>query len=103
MTTLTQPLPCIVCNFQPKQAFGEHADEQSWWYPYKATMFDAGIGHYGSTVWDEMNGSMTLTINVCDKCLVEHKDRVAVMETLQRETETTLKPWKGPWTGDDDG
>lgn len=47
--------------------------------PYAATMFNAGSGHYGSTVWDTMSSGRSLEINVCDECLVKHKDRVAVV------------------------
>lgn len=69
---LQQPLVCIVCGFQPDCACG------SGWQPYAATSFSAGSGHYGSTVWDTMSSSRSLEINVCDACLLKHKNRVAV-------------------------
>lgn len=47
--------------------------------PLDALMFNAGSGHYGSTVWDTMSSGRSLEISVCDECLVNHKDRVAVV------------------------
>lgn len=84
---MTQPLLCIVCGMQPEPACG------SGYQPYGATMFDAGSGHYGSTVWDTMSRYRSLAINVCDKCLVEHKDRVGVFETVPVPNEVKLVPW----------
>lgn len=89
------PLPCIVCGMQPEPIWddGYHP-----WQPHRATMFDCGPGNYGSTVWDEFSSDRSLTINVCDKCLVERKDRVAVVETIPREPETTFTNWEGPYS-----
>lgn len=36
-------------------------------------------GHYGSAVFDPMDGS-TLNIAVCDECLRKHEDRITIME-----------------------
>jgi hypothetical protein len=71
---IDQPLPCIVCGFQPKPVTG------SGYQPLGALMFDAGSGHYGSGVWDTMNSWRSLAINVCDDCLTARRDRVAVVE-----------------------
>jgi hypothetical protein len=57
-------------------------------------MFDAGSGNYGSTVWDEMNSMRSLHINVCDKCLVERKDRVAIIETVPQAPRVQTFPWR---------
>ena len=88
-----KPLPCIVCGFQPELACPAGEGRQDNWQPYAATMFDAGPGHYGSTVWDEMTRFRSLAVNVCDKCLVEHKDRVGVFETKPIQDEVKLAPW----------
>lgn len=83
-----QPLPCIVCGFQPEPVGG------SGYQPFDALRFDAGAGHYGSSVWDKMGGHRSLTINVCDKCLVASRGRVAVIETVpQPRPESRLIPW----------
>lgn len=83
-----KPLRCIVCDFQP-ESIGNGANE----VPYAATMFDAGSGHYGSTVWDTMSGYRSLNINVCDKCLVERKDRIAVVERTPAADRYEWAPW----------
>lgn len=70
-----EPLPCIVCGFQPEAVGG------TGYQPVSALMFSAGSGHYGSGVWDTMSGWRSLEINVCDNCLLERKDRVAVAVT----------------------
>lgn len=101
MSPVIQPLPCIVCGFQPRRAFGDHGDDQTHRVPYAATMFNAGTGHYGSTVWDEMSPYRSLSINVCDECLVAGKERVAVVDSIPQPSKVTYEPWEGPWTGDD--
>lgn len=88
---MDQPLPCIVCGVQPEPVFREPPTMQ----PYGATMFDAGSGHYGSTVWDEMRPHVSLSINVCDPCLIAHKDRVAVVTSISRP-EVSVEPWDPP-------
>lgn len=101
MTELNQPLPCIVCGTNPRPAFSGGSDAP--WQPSGATMFDAGGGNYGSTVWDEGGVSgRSLWINVCDICLVDRKGRVAVVTRIDNP-QIDFEPWKGPWTDDDDG
>lgn len=87
------PLPCIVCGFEPEQAFPSQFSETVQ-VPYAATMFDAGSGHYGSTVWDTMARNRSLTINVCDACLVKRKDRVAVTVTTQPTPDIQFRAWE---------
>lgn len=87
---MKKPLPCIVCGAQPEAAF---RIEGGTYQPYCATMFDAGNGHYGSTVWDEMRTGVSLTINVCDPCLLLYRDRVAVVTTVRQEPEVIVAPW----------
>jgi hypothetical protein len=88
---VTLPLPCIVCGLHPEPACEEG------WQPSGATAFSAGSGHYGSTVWDEMSRYRSLELNVCDVCLVKHKDRVAVAVSAPPvRTEAQFVPWDAP-------
>jgi hypothetical protein len=89
--TPRRPLPCIVCGFHPEPAFTMDGGTHQ---PHAATMFDAGAGHYGSTVWDTMNPYRTLTINVCDSCLRRRAQRVAVVVTTPKPPEVQFVPWK---------
>jgi hypothetical protein len=90
---VTAPLPCIVCGVQPEPAFPAHLGTP--WQPHGATMFDAGPGHYGSTVWDHMTPGRSLTVNVCDKCLIANRRRVAVVLTVCQAPEVQFVPWDG--------
>lgn len=92
VAVMSRPLPCIVCGRQPDPVGGGAGN----WQPYAATMFDAGNGHYGSTVWDEMSSTRSLTINVCDECLIANSARVAVFETLPQPRSVRLLPWEPP-------
>lgn len=85
------PLPCLICGFQPEPAVTIAGGTRQ---PSDAVMFTAGNGNYGSTVWDEMNPYRSMEINICDKCLVEHKDRVAIAEAVRVERpEPEFVPW----------
>lgn len=85
---MTQPLPCIVCGMQPEPVGGDG------YQPLHALMFDAGSGHYGSGVWDTMSGRRSLTVNVCDNCLVANHARVGVYETIPPpRPNVRLVPW----------
>jgi hypothetical protein len=73
-TVMDKPLPCIICGVELAPSFRGHGPQH---IPSQGTMFEAH-GNYGSTVWDPpVSGSRSLTINVCDKCLVENVERVA--------------------------
>ena len=63
-------LPCFVCGKTLRNVFGECENQ-----PDEGTEFRT-YGHYGSTVWDPMNGE-ELVLNVCDACLRAHPDRLA--------------------------
>lgn len=73
--------PCIVCGNEVKNVGGlpKGVDINQ---PHGATTFETATtgfithGHYGSTVFDPMNPSVWLEINVCDDCLTERQDRV---------------------------
>lgn len=58
--------PCLVCG-KPLQPVFPDSDVVN--QPNGATAFWTA-GHYGSTVFDRMDGS-TLNINICDDCLRE--------------------------------
>jgi hypothetical protein len=62
------PLPCLKCGRKVGRAFPPSVTGEDDVQPYRATMFTTH-GHYGSTVFDEMNGTYLL-IDVCDRCLV---------------------------------
>lgn len=94
---MNQPLRCLVCGMQPDHIIKDKPGYQ----PLGATMFSAGAGHYGS-IWDTMSSYRSLEINVCDACLVAHKDRVAVMLTEPRppRPEPQFIAWE-PFVEDD--
>lgn len=60
---MTEALPCIVCG-RKLDRVDNMSDETS---PYAGTNFSSS-GHYGSTVFDPMDGSF-IALNVCDPCL----------------------------------
>jgi len=62
-------LPCIVCGTVLQNTVAD-VDNQ----PSKGTEFQT-YGHYGSTFWDSFQGE-EIVINVCDKCLRAHTDRI---------------------------
>ena len=68
---MNNTLPCIVCRTELNPAL-DGLDNQ----PYAATAFNTR-GHYGSTFWDPLDGTM-IEINVCDPCLVAASQRNAI-------------------------
>lgn len=62
-------LSCIGCGQELVNAFDDATNQ-----PYNGTTFTSH-GHYGSTAFDDFEGYF-LEINVCDACLILHKDRV---------------------------
>lgn len=85
-----KPLPCIVCGMQPDSAVSVYGGSRQ---PHGATMFSAGSGNYGSTVWDTMSSHRSLEINVCDDCLRERKGRAAVLLTSPNRPDEEWVPW----------
>jgi hypothetical protein len=70
-----KPLPCIICDKQLDSAANDPAFDR---VPYGGTIFYTN-GHYGSTVFDSLDGEL-LEIVICDKCLVERrKGRVVII------------------------
>lgn len=58
-----EALPCIVCGLTLDNCFDSEENQ-----PDGGTAFHT-YGHYGSTVFDPMNGT-ALELNVCDECLL---------------------------------
>lgn len=81
MDDLQAPLPCIICGVRPESVNDDGHGPQ--WQPHAATVFTAGPGHYGSTVWDEPSSDRALWITVCDRCLLQHRERAAVVTTTR--------------------
>lgn len=79
-------LKCIKCGTQPKPAFSD--DHKIINHPHGATVFTTH-GHYGSTVYDSINGNEYIEITVCDSCLVEAAQNDRVLECF-----TTVKSIK---------
>jgi hypothetical protein len=80
-------IPCIVCNVELNNI--NPPDIQ----PNGGLEFTSG-GHYGSTVFDPMNGEK-LSIVVCDECVenAQQDDRVFHSDCPQART----RSWT-PWT-----
>ena len=64
---------CIVCNAEVKNWDEAYSHGEEKIHPIGGTVFRT-YGHYGSTVFDPMDGSY-LEIVVCDDCLTTRKDR----------------------------
>lgn len=47
--------------------------------PYAGTCFSSQ-GHYGSTVWDPMDDSLSLELIICDDCLKLNAKRVKMLK-----------------------
>jgi len=66
-------LPCIVCGVVLPNVSPEWSDNQ----PSEGTAFITH-GHYGSTVFDPMNGNL-IEITVCDECLKKASEQQRVL------------------------
>ena len=81
------PTPvCFVCGKELETLFSDSPQAHG------ATMFDT-YGHYGSTVFDPMDGETSLTISVCDEHLLEHSDRV-VQRVMKKRAVYTYDVWE---------
>jgi hypothetical protein len=78
-------VPCLVCGKQLKN-FGSSLDSNQ---PDEGTAF-ATNGHYGS-MYDPMDGTRTLEINICNACLrtAQQQKRVLEFETKKTITATS--------------
>ena len=66
---MSKPMPCFRCDSPTEAAMPGTVNQ-----PYAATAFMTQ-GHYGSTVFDPMDGTW-LEINICDDCLKAHSEKV---------------------------
>jgi hypothetical protein len=75
--TVTECARCIVCH-KPFDNIDEDGNQ-----PSGGVEFTTG-GHYGSTVFDPMDGSI-IAINVCDGCLAEEMGAGNVLAIIPAE------------------
>lgn len=78
-STLEMPLPCIVCGVALEDALPGEGEVTN--QPHAGTSFTTH-GHYGSTVFDPMDDSESLTITVCDPCLRRRAGEGYVINTV---------------------
>lgn len=91
---MTPALPCFKCDKVLENVWDDAPNQ-----PHDATTFQTQ-GHYGSTVWDPMNGS-ALEINLCDECLRENIRAVYVVRPTPRKEPThTYAPWDPKFEGE---
>lgn len=76
-------LPCFKCGAPLKNLDGDN-------HPTGGTEFTS-YGHYGSTFWDP-GDSRQLVANLCDECLREHPERLAVARVV-RASSTEWTPY----------
>lgn len=78
--------PCVVCGTELRNV--EVTCENQ---PYQGTAFQSR-GHYGSTAFDPMNGSM-LEVNFCDECLREAGNNGRVLWRREAKALVGAPPW----------
>lgn len=80
-------LPCIICQADLEPVMKDHNT-----LPYGGTVFTTQ-GHYGSTMFDPMDGSY-LEITICDKCLKEKGKVGHVALYLEKKVQIFPSLWK---------
>ena len=65
----TRKLNCFCCKKNIENIDWSNADV----HPYNAMHFRT-YGHYGSSVFDPMNGEIYIDIVICDECVVANKE-----------------------------
>ena len=60
--------------------------------PYGGLAFQSE-GHYGSTVFDPMDGTY-LEVNICDECLLRASELCVSHNKLQVQTSPTYTIWR---------
>ena len=80
-------LPCIVCHKALEPVNNTTVNQ-----PNGGTSF-CTPGHYGSTAFDPMDGSI-LEINICDLCLVEAAKRDEVLILAHSGTVKHSSIWR---------
>lgn len=78
--------PCILCGKELENVVNDAEN-----VPYQGTAFETH-GHYGSTAFDPMNGSM-LEINFCDDCLRAAARQGRVLWRREAKALTGAPPW----------
>lgn len=86
-------MKCLVCDCTLESAIPSEIDEGG--QPSKGTAFQSH-GHYGSTVFDPMDGTF-LEIYICDPCLTRASKSRKVMMGFPRPATPCgpLVVWKG--------
>ncbi|SLG71534.1 hypothetical protein [Mycobacteroides abscessus] len=85
-------LPCFKCGKVLPTILNEVNQ------PSEGTEFRT-YGHYGSTFWDSFDGT-ELILNICDVCLREHVNRLAIQGKPRKQVECApIRPY-GEWTHD---
>ena len=69
--------PCIICGTPVECMEYDNEDDRRGLHPMDGTEFFT-YGHYGSTVFDPMNGS-SMHIVICNTCLT-HRQQAALIE-----------------------
>jgi hypothetical protein len=77
-------VPCIVCGKKLDSVFSGEASENQ---PSEGTAFQSS-GHYGS-MFDPMNGSEFIEINVCDECLTDARSNGRVLHVKKKQPAIT--------------
>lgn len=78
----TNLMRCFKCDKSLPEVFEDRENNQ----PYGGTSF-VSHGHYGSTIFDPMDGSF-LELQICDDCLAKGKERILLGHTrTKRETD----------------
>lgn len=81
---------CFKCDKTLEGVFNDDTKQ-----PYAGTSFTS-YGQYGSTVFDPMDDS-SLTIYVCDPCLIKNSSRVTFTEHEKVLVETKSQTWEPPY------
>lgn len=85
-------LPCIVCLKPLEDALYEPSTGNQ---PHAGTAF-VTTGHYGSTIYDPMDGSW-LEVNICDPCIrLRSKDGFILRYPPEGSRRAKPKVWKAP-------
>lgn len=76
---------CIVCDRDLREVFNDEDYNQ----PYAGTAFKS-YGHYGSTIFDPMDGKSFIELYICDTCLRDKSDNIY---TAQDSPAPVFKIW----------
>lgn len=90
----TRSVNCFGCNKDLTPVFRDFDDGPE---SLGATVFRAA-GNYGSGAFDPpgaFGDQFRLVINICDDCLLDHKDRVLLQEKAFVEPQHTYTTWDG--------